>query len=91
MVLEGAALGSRQRACGVPVQVAHEAALAISGDAVAEDEVVHPATDVDWVDLNEPVVSECSREAGRRGIEEKRATVKAAGVERRKTEYSGHA
>ena len=57
------------------MQVAHEVALAITGDAIAEDEIVHPATDVDWVDLNEAMVSEYSREAGRRGIEEKRAAL----------------
>src|SRR5438876_11013256 len=41
MMLEGAALGSVQRACCVTVQVAHEVALAITGDAIAEAAVVH--------------------------------------------------
>jgi hypothetical protein len=55
--------------------------LRIPGDAVAEDEVVHPATHVDGIDLHEAEAGEGVADAGHRRIEQQRAAVKPAGIE----------
>jgi len=82
MVLESGALGRWQRAGRAAMKMADEVAFAIPGHAVAEDEVVHPAADVDRVNLGETMVSECGIDTGSRCIEQKRAAVEAAGIER---------
>jgi len=82
MVLESGALGRRQRTGRGAMKMADEVAFAIPGHAVAEDEVVHPAADVDRVNLGETMVSECGIDTGSRCIEQKRAAVEAAGIER---------
>ncbi len=63
----------------VTMQVSHEVAFVITGDAVAGDEIMHPAADVDGIDLHVTVVGKDRGDIGRRGIKEDGATVKAAG------------
>jgi len=82
MVLEGCALGSRQRAGGSTMKVANEVALAIPDHTVSEDEIMHPPTYVDRVNLDETQVIECSPDTGRRRIEQDGAAMKTASVER---------
>src|SRR5437879_1854876 len=90
MMLEGCALGSRQWAGDGTMKVANEVALAIPGDAISEDEIMHPATDVDGVNLDKTEVSERSPDTERRRAEQDSPAVKAASVEWRKTEDGRH-
>jgi hypothetical protein len=63
----------------IPVQVPHQFAFAIAVDAIAEDEVVHPAADIDRVDLNVTQVSQGGRHIRRRGVEEQGPAEETAG------------
>jgi len=68
----------------------NEVALGITSDAVAKDEIVHASTDINGIDLNETEVSERSLQGRQWLIEQQRAPVETAGVERRKAERGGH-
>jgi hypothetical protein len=70
MVLEcGALLPVKAGSQLVPVEVAHEVTLPVARDAVAQDVVVHPAADVDRVDLDVAVVLKRRPDPGRRGVD----------------------
>ncbi|MEY3773801.1 MAG: hypothetical protein RLZZ129_581 [Verrucomicrobiota bacterium] len=87
-MLEGCPLRSGERR-RLTVDVAHEVALAVAGDAVAEDEVVHAAADVDRINLHEAVVREGGGDIGGRGIQQQRPAHEAAGVGGGNLERSG--
>ena len=82
MMLESGTPRRVQRAGWRAMQMANEVALTVTGHAVAEDVVVHPATNVDRVHLNEALVGKRRVNAGHRLIEQQGAPVKAARVER---------
>ena len=67
------------------MKMANEIPLAISGHAVAEDEIVHSATDVDRINLNETEVINGGSDIGHRRIKQQGAAMKTPGIERRKT------
>src|SRR5690349_5576025 len=75
MMLEGGALGRRQWAGGIPVQVPYEISFGITAHAIAQYKVVHPAANIDWINLNKPVVIESRLDAGYRLIEQHSPTV----------------
>jgi hypothetical protein len=54
VMLERAPLRRGKRS-GVAVQVAHQVALAIAGDAIAQNQVVHPPADIERIDLDVPM------------------------------------
>jgi hypothetical protein len=49
--------------------MAHEIALAIAGDAVAQNEIVHAAADIDRIDLHTAEVTQRGGEVGQGRIE----------------------
>ena len=62
---------------GVDVRV--QITLAVAGDAIAQDQVVHPAADIERVDLHVAEVGEGRRHVGPRRVEQERPTEKSAG------------
>ena len=52
------------------MKVANEVALAVAGHAVAEDEIVHPATDIDRINLNETEMIKGGGDVGDKRIEQ---------------------
>ncbi|MEJ1972301.1 MAG: hypothetical protein WDM96_07510 [Lacunisphaera sp.] len=92
MVLEGNAAGGgqpipAQRATpleqglrgGLAMQVAHQVAFAVVADAIAQDQIMHPAADVDRVDLDIAVMGEGGGEIGRRLVQQQGAPHEATG------------
>ena len=91
VVLERGALGGGEPAPALlPVKVPHEAALPVPGDAVPKDVVVHPAADVDRVDLHVAVVREHRSDVGGRGIDEVRPPQEKAGLQLRDLSRARH-
>ena len=72
------------------MKMADEVALAIAGHAVAKDEIVHSATDIDRINLNETEMAERGSGTENRRIEQECPAMKSPGIERRKTEHSRH-
>ncbi len=72
----------------VVVEVAHQVALAVIADAVAQDEIVHATADIDGVDLHVAHVSEGGGDVGDGRVEEDGVTGEAAGVKRGEDERS---
>jgi hypothetical protein len=71
VVFKGETLRGGQRGVG-PVHVPHQVAHAVTGDAVAQDEVVHAPADIDRIDLHVPVVAERRVDPGRGRIKQQR-------------------
>lgn len=90
MVLERGALRGRERRIGAAVEMAHEIALAVTGDAVAQDEIVHASADVDRIDLHETVMRERGGDVGRRLIEQETGAGETARGEGRNVERRRH-
>ncbi len=79
---EGGALGSSKRRACRTIQEPDELALPVPSNAIAEDEVTHPAADVNGIDLHKAEPGEGIADAGHRRIEQQRAAVKPTGLER---------
>ena len=69
-MFECAALLGRKRLGGRTMQVTAEIALPITGHPVAQDKVLHPAANIDGIDLYEAMVSNCLADARRRSVQE---------------------
>jgi len=78
-MLEGGAGGRGERGGGVAVEKTHEIALAITSDAIAQDQIVHASADVDRINLHVAVVGESRGQIGRGRREQERAADKRAG------------
>jgi hypothetical protein len=59
--------------------VAQQGTFAIAGHAVAKDQVMHSAADIDGIDLHIAEVQEGLADRGRRLVEQERLPQKAAG------------
>src|SRR5439155_23017716 len=81
MMLEGPALGSSQPARWLPMQIIIEVPLAIVCHTVAKNEILHSATNIDWIDLNKPVMIQCRTDADSRLIEQQSAPMKSPRIE----------
>lgn len=81
VVLERRACRRRQRRTA-PVQVPHEIAFAVAAHAVPQDVIVHPAADVERIDLDVAVVGQRRREASVRRIKAVCAPEKTTSGER---------
>src|SRR5436190_24294480 len=90
MMLEGQTLVRREPAGLRTVQMAKEIAFPIIGHSVAKNKVLHPATDINGVQLDETMVGERRRKVRRRPIQEKRAAMKAPGIQRRELKRVRH-
>jgi hypothetical protein len=69
----------------------NEIALAITGHAIAQDQVMHAPTYIDWIDLDEAVVIKGSSEAGCRRVKQYGTPMKTARIVHRKPNRNGHA
>ena len=58
----------------------NEITFAIPGHAVAKNQVLHPAADVNRVELNETQMRKRRGDTRRRSVEQQRAPVKAARI-----------
>ena len=70
MVLEGRAGRGHTRAglAFVPMQMPREIALAIAGDAIAQNQIMHAPADIDRIDLDVAVVRERGGDVRMRSI-----------------------
>ncbi len=96
VMLEGGARGAgarRRRSVALhvaAVDVAEEVTFAVVAHAVAEDEVVHPAADVQRIDLDVSVMGEGGGDIRCGRVEQQRAALEAAGVVGREAERLRH-
>src|SRR4051812_13944290 len=75
MMLERGALASRQRA-GLPaMQMPKQVAFPIIRHTVAKNKILHAPADVDWVQLNEAMMSERRSNLGHRRIQQNRSAM----------------
>ena len=78
--MEGITLGSRARASSQPMKVQAKITLSIPGHTVAENKIVHPATHVDRIDLNETMMLNRGLHARHRRIEQQSAPMETARI-----------
>jgi hypothetical protein len=69
--------------------MAHEVTFAVGGHAVAQDEVVHAAADIDRIDLDVAVVGEGRADVGAGFIHHKRPTLETSGGEKGDVKWGG--
>ena len=82
MVFESGTIGSGERVGQSSMEVANEISLAELGHAIAQDEIVHPATYVNGIHLDKAVVGEGCADIRHRRIQQQSTAVKPAGIER---------
>jgi hypothetical protein len=85
VVLEGRP-GFGGQSAAVAMQMAHQTALDVICHPVAEDQIMHAATDVDRVNLDVTVVGEGGGYVGHRRIEQQEPAHKPAGSDGIETE-----
>src|ERR1035438_2203534 len=91
VVLKGRALLRREPPAVLPaMEMPHETALNVPGNPVSKDVVVHPAADVDRVDLHVAVVREHRAHVPRRGVDKVRPPQEKARLQRRDLSRSRH-
>lgn len=81
MVLEGGAAVGRQQAVSA-VQVAAETALIVAGNAVAENQIMHAAADIDGIHLHVAEVGEGFSDRGNGPVKQERPPVKTTSERR---------
>src|SRR5689334_4507684 len=81
MVLEARALCGRQRNRSSTVNMPNEPALGIAGHAGAQDEVVHPATDINGINLDETQALDDSSDTGHGLVQQQGTAMKPASLE----------
>ncbi len=90
-MLERGALPGGKPVITLPaVQVAHEAIFPVMGHPVSQDVVVHPAADVDRVDLDVAVVRDCLANSWRLGVKQVGAAQEPARLRPRGLARVGH-
>ena len=72
------------------MKMVNEIALAIAGHAVAQDKIMHSATDINRINLNEAEMIKRGGNTGHGRIQQHRTAMKTSGIEWRKTEHSRH-
>ena len=90
MMLKGGSFGGRKRLGGWTMEKPDKIPFAIPGHTVAKNQVLHPAADVNGVELNETQMRERRGNTRRRGVEQQGAPVKTARIGGRQTKHFGH-
>ena len=90
MMFKGASLIGRKRLGGWTMEKPDKIPFAIASHAVAKNQVLHPAADVNGVELNETQMRQRRGDTRRRGVKQQRSPVKAARIGGRQTEHFWH-